>query len=172
MDKYNSVHGAHGAPRAPCALVIKSDVFAHFNPKTTTTATTTTMSQYAQNVYTCDDWVSRNTPEACKDPITHWPQWFGDTPAYAPWAALVDEKLCQLMAKARSAPICAVGDFKDQRDVKLFIESDEFAKLVKAYLDKHWHLKPYVVPDQPTRCAFYLNTDRMASMCPLLKAKK
>ena len=130
------------------------------------------MSHYAQNIPTHDAWVLANAPDTLKDDaITYWKDWYGDTPAYRPWAEAVDAKLAELLGRAQSAPVWAVGVFQTPEKVDAFLASGEFARLVAAYLDKEWHLRAYVVPGQRNVCAFYVNTPQMAQLCPLLRAK-
>ena len=130
------------------------------------------MSHYAQYTPTHDAWVRANVPGTLSDnAITYWKDWYGDTPAYRPWAEVVDAKLAELLSRAQSAPVWAVGVFSAPEKVDAFLASDEFARLVAAYLDKKWHLRAYVVPDQKHICAFYVNTPQMAELCPLLRAK-
>lgn len=127
-------------------------------------------SDYAANAPSCDAWLAANDPSTCKDAITHWPDWYGDTPAYAPWAKQIDEKLAEKLKAAQSAPVVAIGVFRDSSAVNQFLGSHEFDKLVEAYLEKKWHLRPYTVPERRNVCAFYLNTEQMAALCPLLRA--
>lgn len=128
------------------------------------------MSSYAAKAPMCDEWTAANAPDKCKDPITYWPDWYGDTPAYAPWAAQIDAKLAEKLEQAQSAPVNVVGVFKGPTTIEYFLVSDEFDKLVGAYLEKGWHLKPYMITKRADMCAFYLNSKEMASMCPALRA--
>ena len=133
------------------------------------------MSDYAQNIPTCDEWTRANAPEALKNPITYWPQWYGDTPAYAPWARQIDERLAQLVAHAQSAPVRVIAVFKDKTDGPSFVASDEYRKLIAAYLEKRWHLVHCMCAVDgygSNVYSFELNTDTEARLCPLLRAKQ
>jgi hypothetical protein len=79
------------------------------------------MSEYAANAPTCEEWQRANSPEGCTDPIDYWPGWFGDTPAYAPWAAAIDAKLTERLEQSQGAPVSAVGRFKLPEDGESFM---------------------------------------------------
>lgn len=82
----------------------------------------------------------------------------------------IDEALTGKLSNQQSPPICVTGVFADSNAVTQFLGSDEFDRLVEAYLEKKWHLRPWVVPEHPNTCAFFLNTDQIAMLCPLLRA--